>query len=207
MNEPSVQPDQGSSPENSDLTRIKKIFQGPLRVVCIVLLVLGAAVFGVSKLGGDFLSEATQEIEFQAATTTFASMESQAPKFSLRNGEGKEIGISEYRGRPIVLLFWASWNAASLDQVSVLDRVSLPGDVVVLTVNTQEDLVVARKAIERGKYALPVLYDEDGRVGELYAARNLPALYFIDRKGDIRAITVGTISGDMIKQYIETIIR
>ena len=117
-----------------------------------------------------------------------------APDFTLPTIDNKEISLSDYRGRPVILNFWATWCGPCRYEVPAFKAFSErypEEEVAVIAVSTQDDPDSARGyAIRDGlKYVIPV--DPRGVVGNLYNIRGLPTTYIIDEKGVITSIKVG----------------
>ena len=205
MNDDETQPivPEKSLQEAKNINFTKKIFHGPARVALVVAILLVVAIGLLSIVGGRFVGEVTQGAILTSTSSTIIAIDSPATTFSLPDGLGGVVSLAEFKSSPVLLLFWASWNNQSLDQVHILSGVNIPPGVVVLTVNTQEDPAKARSALERGKYNIKVVYDENGSIGELYGAKNLPALFFIDKEGNIRNIAVGVTSEGAIMERVE----
>jgi peroxiredoxin len=117
----------------------------------------------------------------------------QAPLFHGQLLDGRSVKLADYRGKPVLLHFWASWcSICRFEQGSIE---SIAKDYPVLTVASQsgdEDAVMAYLA-EQG-VSMPVLVDEGGELGHLYGVRAFPSSYVIDGQGQISDVEIGYTS-------------
>ena len=117
-----------------------------------------------------------------------------APDFTLPTTDNKEFKLSDYRGKPVILNFWASWCGPCRYEVpafkSFYDKYKDDG-VSIIAVNTQDnpDSALAYAKADNLKFTVPV--DPQGKVANLYNVRGLPTTYFIDEKGIITSIKIG----------------
>lgn len=129
------------------------------------------------------------------AATTAAEVGSLAPDFTLTTLDGEDLTLSDLRGRPVVVNFWATWCPPCRAEIPALDQAGreLGGDVVILGVDVQEDpAAVAAFAAEIGM-RYPVALDETAAVARAYRVRAFPTTYFIDSRG----VVVDVISGPL----------
>ena len=133
--------------------------------------------------------------------------EQSAPGFSFRDLDGKVFRLSDHRGKPVMVDFWATWCApcrASLPHLSQLqERYKQQGLVVVgLSLDDLESHQVRRFA-ERLKLNFRIgMADE--KVLDLYGPiRSIPTTFFIDRKGRVVRRVVGYIDAETTDSYAQ----
>ncbi|MHC4159153.1 MAG: redoxin domain-containing protein [Planctomycetota bacterium] len=116
-----------------------------------------------------------------------------APEFTLKNFDGKEVSLSDYAGK-IVVLEWFNYECPFVryHYETVTTMVGLANkymgkEVVWLAVNSTKHLTTEKNRNFADKYKLgyPILDDRSGKVGRAYSARTTPHMYIIDTKGDI----------------------
>ena len=137
-------------------------------------------VFDPSRTQAKDRRERQQKAPLTAAGTT-------APDFTLRDLEGKEVKLSELRGRAVLLDFWATWCApcrAVLPVVELLHRQFKDKGLAVFGVD-DEDSEVLGKFLQKFGYTLPTLLDPDRRVANKFEVGGIPTAILIDKQGKI----------------------
>jgi len=117
-----------------------------------------------------------------------------APDFLLESMDESELRLSELRGQPVVLNFWATWCKPCRQEmprfVEAYDE-HVGDGLVVVAVNLQEGKGIVRPFAEDYGMDFPIAVDRDGEVGDRYRLLGLPTTYFIDREGVIRSVFTG----------------
>lgn len=141
-----------------------------------------------------------------------ARMGQAAPDFVLNDMDGKPLRLSDFKGKPIFLNFFASWCQncrAEMPDVQATWEANKNKGLIVLEVNlTNQDLVsdVAAFVKEFG-LTMPVGLDEKGSVTSLYHVGPIPASYFINRQGILSAVQIGAMSRQMMEQRVAKILQ
>ena len=134
----------------------------------------------------------------------------EAPDFAVYDGAGKQVRLSEYVGKPIVLNFWASWcGPCQMEMPDFHEKyLELGENIHFLMVNMiggRETLSTAKAFIAEKGYAFPVLFDTDADAAMTYSVYSLPTTYFIDAEGYLVAQATGAISADTLQRGIDMI--
>ncbi len=135
-----------------------------------------------------------------------------APDFVLTSFDGRSISLADFRGKPVVIDFWAAWCPFCLGEFPVLERAyqtNRAGGLVVLGIHRsdgEDQATGARFAAERG-VTFPLLQDEGDRVYRQFSGGTpaMPLSYFIDRDGIIRAKIFGPKTDERIREYLARI--
>ncbi len=118
-----------------------------------------------------------------------------APEFRLPSPDGKLSDLSEYRGRVVMLHFWATWCPPCVDEIPTLERLyrTFSGkDFELLAVSADEDGAEAvTPFMRRNGLTLPVLLDPNRSIAKLYGTFKYPETYILDRNGIVRYKAIG----------------
>lgn len=114
-----------------------------------------------------------------------------APDFNLESLDGGRIQLSELRGQPVVVNFWATWctpcRREMPDFQSVYERYKENG-LMMIGLNVGEARVGIEEFRDQVGFQFPVLVDQQEEAQTAYRILPLPATFFIDRTGKISAI-------------------
>ena len=117
-----------------------------------------------------------------------------APDFQLPNLEGQPISLSDFRGKPVLLNFWATWCGPCVFEMPFIQSIfeeSSDTGLVVLAVNIGETPSAAEGFMQSGNLSFPVLLDTNQDVALKYNIRGIPTTFFIDKDGIIQEKKVG----------------
>lgn len=134
-----------------------------------------------------------------------------APDFTLVDLEGEPVSLSDFRGKPVILNFWATWcGPCRLEMPHLQESYAAhqADDLVILAVNlTQDDDPDAIPPfIEEFGLTFPVILDEAGEMRQLYQLFGQPASVFIDRDGIITEYWQGPINQQFIEERLAKIL-
>jgi thiol-disulfide isomerase/thioredoxin len=127
-----------------------------------------------------------------------------APDFEWIGDDGQTLRLSSYRGKVVVVNFWATWCRPCREEMPALQRVAASEpDVVVLEVNLMESGEKARSFLESlGLDRLQAVLDTDGATTRRYGVLILPSTFFIDSEGVIRHLELTELSEEQIRRGI-----
>ncbi|MEO5886773.1 MAG: TlpA disulfide reductase family protein [Anaerolineales bacterium] len=136
-----------------------------------------------------------------------------APDFTLDLLDGGLLTLSELRGHPVVLNFWASWCLPCRSEMPAIEKVYQrykdAGLVVIgLNLTSQDSESDVRAFVQEFGVTFPVALDRDGSVRDRYQLLGLPSTFFIDQRGIIRSVVVGgPMSEAIIQSNIEDLLQ
>jgi thiol-disulfide isomerase/thioredoxin len=127
-----------------------------------------------------------------------------APDFEWRGADGETVRLSSYRGKVVVVNFWATWCAPCREEMPALQRVAASEpDVVVLEVDLMESGDKARSFLESlGLDRLQPVLDTDGATTRRFGVLTLPSTFFIDKAGVIRHLELTALKEEQIRAGI-----
>jgi thiol-disulfide isomerase/thioredoxin len=176
--------------------------------VLIFALLLGGAAILYRQLGQSLAPEqlVTQPTQPEGETV----QKIKAPDFTVYDKSGKEIHLSDYAGKPIVLNFWASWcGPCQMEMPDFHEKyLSLGDEVQFLMINMttgRETIESASNFIAQNGYLFPVFYDLESDAAMTYGAYSLPTTFFIDADGYAIAQATGAIDAEALQRGIDMI--
>jgi peroxiredoxin len=117
-----------------------------------------------------------------------------AADFTLPDLDGNPHGLSELRGKVVLLDFWATWCGPCRRQMPLVEKLNeefKDKDLVVFAVNQGEASETARSFIDKNRFTTTTLLDPTGEVGRQYKVSGIPTLVIIGRDGKVAAHFVG----------------
>lgn len=116
-----------------------------------------------------------------------------APAFKLPDLSGQQVSLDQYKGRVVMLDFWATWCGPCRMTMPLMESIQkeYADNLILLTVNLQEPKDVVRDYVRAQSLHSRVLLDEEGSVGAAYGTDSIPMQILIDKQGIIRFIQAG----------------
>lgn len=130
-----------------------------------------------------------------------------APDFAFEDLEGNLVRLSDLRGKPVLLNFWATWCPPCRKEIPDLQKFHDEyGDrIVLLGINWGEDVAEVQRFLERYGATYTNLMDKNGKFFVLYRLTGLPTSYWIDEEGIIRGMWLGAMElEDMVAGFEKT---
>jgi thiol-disulfide isomerase/thioredoxin len=127
-----------------------------------------------------------------------------APDFEWIGDDGQTLSLSSYRGKVVVVNFWATWCRPCREEMPALQRVAASEpDVVVLEVDLMESGDKARSFLDSlGLDKLQPVLDTDGATTRRFGVLTLPSTFFVDKDGVIRHLEFNQMTEDGIRNGI-----
>lgn len=118
-------------------------------------------------------------------------VEKKAPTFSISNDSGS-VDLSRYRGKVVVLNFWATWCPPCIEELpTLMELQSKMPQVAVIAISTDEDADAYKDFLTKHHLNLTTVRDGQQRVSSMYGTFRYPETYVIDRNGVLRRKFIG----------------
>lgn len=132
---------------------------------------------------------------------------SQAKDFTLKVADGSAITLSGFKGKPVVLNFWASWCPPCRDEMPVLKGAAgtYEGKVRFVGINIQDSDGTFRKALAEFALPYPNGRDEDLSISQAYGVMALPKTFFINKDGMVVYVHAGKIDEATLAAVLQKI--
>ena len=165
--------------------------------IIILLLLTGIGGF---LLKSSFNTEPSKA--FQAPSVLF-----EAPDFSLPlYNEDKYLSLSDYRGKTVILNFWASWCVSCRLEAPGLEKTwktFKDQDVVLIGINLQESPREIQKFIDENSITYPVVIDKEAETVFKYGVRIVPTTIFINKDGLVVYVYEGLLNEEQLISLIK----
>ena len=132
----------------------------------------------------------------------------QAPDFTLTLLDERVVSLSDYRGKIVVLNFWATWCQPCTEKMPYFQEVTESrDDAVILAVDFAEPHETVAAFAEENGLTFPIALDTDGAVNRLYNIRAYPTTYILDTEGIIHSIPFaeGQVNAATINRWIDRV--
>lgn len=127
--------------------------------------------------------------------------------FTLEDTNGNKVTLSDYKGKTILLNFWASWCGPCKFEMPFIEKLyqdTKDSDFVIITVDLQESKSVVSKFMTDNKYHFPALLDTEGDVGSQYGVSGIPLSLLINKDFKIVSAHDGAMEDyEMLKEFVD----
>ncbi len=128
-----------------------------------------------------------------------------APDFTATTLDGAQIRLSDLKGSPVAISFWATWCVPCKTELPELQSASLRysnSHVQILTVNAGESESTVSDYLSKLNLNLNVILDPDKQIMSRYGIMVLPVTVWVDSKGMVRAEHIGPLDRSLIDRYV-----
>jgi peroxiredoxin len=134
-----------------------------------------------------------------------------APVLALRDLDGAERSLADYRGQVVLVNLWATWCPPCIEEMPNLQRFfdrHRDQGFVVIAIDDGDPLEDVRSFVAKHGLTFPVWLDDTYEATErAFKTSSLPSSYVIDRNGQVRLAWFGAISEPMLEEYVAPLIK
>lgn len=132
-----------------------------------------------------------------------------SPDFTLPTLASSKVSLRRLRGKPVLVNFWATWCVPCRSEMPMLERTyrEFRGRLSVLGIDEQEEAGPVDSFIRSYHITYPIALDQSADVSYLYQLNGTPTSFLIDRRGVVRAVTVGPLSGPLLQKEVRSLLR
>ena len=184
-------------------------------LLALVVLIAGAT-FAYNTLADDVQLDDLATRETAAAEvpegSEAAENDNLAPDFTVYDLEGNAHSLSDFRGKPVIVNFWASWCGPCKREMPDFEEKfrEYGEEIQFLMVNladgSRETVESAQDFIDGQAYTFPVYFDTDLSGAVAYAVSSVPSTYFIDENGALVAYGKKALSAEKLQAGIDMLI-
>jgi thiol-disulfide isomerase/thioredoxin len=187
---------------------MKMKFKWLIALLILALLIAGASVL-YTQLEEEYMPDRLSD-DANTNQNTPSQQETYiiAPDFTVVDSLSEKVRLSDMRGKPVVVNFWASWCPPCKAEMPDFEKAyknygdNITFMMVNMTDGYQETYEKAKLHIAENNYTFPVYYDIDYSAATAYRVTSLPATYFIGADGNLVTHAKGMIDYETLEKGI-----
>ena len=170
--------------------------RGSTRSLLLILFALVALVVAVIMwpVEGNAKTPMTTMEQDDLVSTTLIHAGDKAPDFTVEMLDGRNVTLSELQGKPVLLIFWATWCPPCRQELAHLQEgvIDVFGDkITVLPISRGEERATVKNFLDKMGYTFPVGLDGDQSIYKKYATNYIPRCFVINSRGVVEYAGVG----------------
>lgn len=175
-------------------------------VLSFILVIVGV-YFLYNKLSSQFSTDSIVSGKYNEDNKT-ADI---APDFTVTNSQGEQIKLSDLKGKPVVINFWATWcHYCKVEMPDFEEMYKKYGNevefmMVNMTDGQRETILGAKSFIKEHGFTFPIYFDIQMSAANAYSVTSLPATYFVNANGELVAAARGAADSEAIEKGINMI--
>lgn len=183
-----------------------------ITLIVLAIILIGGFIYITKSTdapkGNEIIQEENNENieEHVHEEPLYVEIGKEAPNFTISNMDGEFVTLEDYRGKNVLLNFWATWCPYCVQEMPDMNKLyneNKDKDFVVLAVSVQENKETVAEYIKELGYDFTILLDEEGIVADRYMIRGIPTSYMIDKEGKVKAVKMSMMTYDDMKQLLE----
>lgn len=185
-------------------------------VIVGILVLVGLGIFYYANQG-----KIGRGVANQSQTSSTSNLENRAlelnaqqlPEFKLTSPDGRELSISSFSDKPLLIVEWASWCPDCRNQLPIIQKMyEKYGDqVYFVLINLiepeKETTETADRYITQGEYTFPYYYDMDQSVADALQVQTIPSMYFVDKQGQIKNVLIKHAPEDALEKELKELLE
>jgi peroxiredoxin len=176
--------------------------------IIIVLGMLGWALMDYFVWSSDEETEDEPAVEDVASEEIGLEQGMIAPDFDLTTLDGEQAALSDFRGEPVMVNFWATWCPPCRAEMPDMQKLYEDNGYTILALNmtsTETNVEDVGEFVDELGLTFPILMDETADVMENYSIQVYPTSYLIDSSGRVQRVILGAMNYDQMLQQMSEI--
>ena len=173
-----------------------------------LLIILASAGLVLALIvTGLLLTQGDAKNEFSSKPS--AETKEPAPNFTLLLIDGKNFNLSDYKGKPILINFFASWCLPCREEMPALEKIAheyKPKGVVFLGIAIDDTEEKMKNFIAKYGVTFPVGLDKTAAIQKSFGLYGIPTTYFIDKEGIINYSHSGSVTEELLRHELDKLL-
>ncbi|MDM5336916.1 TlpA disulfide reductase family protein [Fictibacillus enclensis] len=184
----------------------------PLLMILVLIALIGIGVWTSQKESHSARENPKPTESFQPVNgngQTGLKPGNTLPDAALTSLEGKTVSLKEFRGKKVILNFWATWCPPCRKEMPDMQKMysrHKDDQLEIVAINlryTEKSTEAVSDYVEHRKASFPVLLDREGKVSKKFQAVSLPTSYLIDSNGVVQKKIIGALSPSLMSEFIK----
>ena len=173
-----------------------------VKIILSIVLVLSAYIFSGDKNKNTIPSTENVIVKLDG---------DKAPDFSLKSVDGKTVNLSDYKGKVVIIDFWATWcgpcRRGIPDLVSI--QKEFKNDLVIIGISLDAEKTIKDIPGFVKSYSInyPIVYGDEKVVMDYGGIQSIPTAFVIDKKGNVVDRHIGLVSKDTYVNKIKELLK
>lgn len=185
-------------------------------IIVGILVLVGLGVFYYANHGKIGQGDSNQSQTSSKGKPENRALElnaQQLPDFKLTSPDGRELSISSFSDKPLLIVEWASWCPECRNQLPAIQKMyeKYGEQVHFVLINLiepdKETTETAYRYITQGEYTFPYYYDMDQSAADALQVQTIPSMFFVDKQGQIKKVLVNHTSEDALENELKELLQ
>ena len=188
---------------------MKSYIKWIVTALVLVAIIAGSSVL-YNKLSENYKTDNLAPVTTTGTSGAIENTTYAAPDFTVLDNNGNKVKLSDFKGKPVILNFWATWCYYCKEEMPDFNKAfENHPDIQFMMVNAtdgvQETIATAKDFIEKQGFGFDVFFDTDMEAVTNYGVTVYPMTFFIDANGDLVTYANGMIDYATLEKGIEMI--
>jgi len=175
-----------------------------VKIVLIIVLVLSVCIFSGDRNGNKNKVTGTDNVIVKLDGD-------KAPDFSLKSVDGKTIKLSDYKGKVVIIDFWATWcgpcRRGIPDLVSIQKEFKNDLVIIGISLDAEKTIKDVPGFVKSYDINYPIVYGDEKVVMAYGGIQSIPTAFVIDKKGNVVDRHIGLVSKDTYVNKIKELLK
>lgn len=164
-----------------------------------------AIIISVSAFSYDLRNQSTE------TNVKVTLKDDKAPEFSLKSVDGKTVKLSDYKGKVVIIDFWATWcppcRKGIPDLISIQNEFKDKVVIIGISLDREKTIKDVPGFVKNNGINYPVVYGDDKVVIDYGGIQSIPTSFVVDKNGTVVDMHVGLVSKDTFVNKIKELLK